>query len=183
MIIEQNGYFDVFFCLNLYINIYLTKYIRMIMPEFISNTVQVHIVAFKANDPFFLVLKRAKNLKIYPSIWQVVTGCIETNETAIQTAIREIQEETGLIVQKFWVLPFVANFYDSINDLIHNAPVFGVLVDYNQKIVLSEEHEEFVWLNYNDTINRLEFPAHKDGTKIFYDYILCKNNNSNFLYK
>ncbi len=142
------------------------------MPEFISNTIQVHIAA-KVNDGFkFLVLKRASNLSVYPDLWQVITGTIEGNDTALQTALREIDEETGLKPIKLWTVPYVAVFFDANKDQIHASPVFGALVEYQDNIRLSDEHQEYLWLDYKECVEKLELPSHREGTKILMEYIL-----------
>ena len=84
------------------------------MPDFISNTIQAHIAAYDLdeNEYKFLVLKRAADLYIYPGLWQTVTGRIEPGETALDAAIREVKEETGLTPDDIWTLPYVANFFN-----------------------------------------------------------------------
>ncbi len=60
----------------------------------------VHIW-FYTLDGFILFQKRANNKDTYPDLWDVsVAGHIGTKESAIDSAIREIKEEIGLIVNK-----------------------------------------------------------------------------------
>lgn len=75
-----------------------------------TKTVQVHIIRFNQNEEKYeqLILKRNENAKPYPNVWQVVTGRIEKYETPIETAIREVFEETGIVPVKLWNLPYLA---------------------------------------------------------------------------
>ena len=150
------------------------------MAEFVSNTIQVHVARKYGEDYQFLVLKRAENELIYPGIWQVVTGTNEKDERAIKTALRETFEETGIIPSKFWTIPYVASFFDARRDRVSFVPVFGVLAAENSEVILSEEHSEYEWLEYNETIDRLLLPSHKEGTKYFLEYCLTNENNHFF---
>lgn len=152
------------------------------MPEFVSNFIQVHMAAYddEIQDYKFLVLQRASGLKVYPNIWQVITGTIEKGETALQTALREISEEIELIPNKIWTLPYLTTFFNAKKDTINASPVFAVLVDYVKTINISDEHQNYKWLNFQDCIDCLELPSHKQGTKIFLDYILNNKDNSKF---
>ncbi len=154
------------------------------MPDFISNTIQAHIAAFdkESREYRFLVLKRSADLFIYPGLWQTVTGRIEPGETALQTALREVEEETGLTAEEIWTLPYVANFFNIRKNAVSVAPVFGFLTEYKKDIKLSSEHVEFEWLNLEEAIERVILPSHKEGFRIFYDYILSANDKEIFKY-
>ena len=152
------------------------------MEIFTSTTVQVHIASF--NEEFdvykFLTLKRSASEIIYPNLWQVVTGTVEDGETAIQTAIREVFEETGLKPLKIWNIPYIASFFSWRKNTINFAPVFGFLVDSQSQVKLSEEHQCYEWLYLDACLDRLLLPSHKQGTQIFFDVILNSENNSVF---
>lgn len=150
------------------------------MPEIISKFVQVHIVRKVNNDFQFLTLKRSSVLIVYPNLWQVITGTIEENETALQTAIREIYEETGLKIKKMWAVPTITTFYSPKFDRIHLSPVFGALVDEKIEVILSDEHQEYKWLNLEEHIKVIELRSHKDACIIFFEEIL---NNTNCVIK
>lgn len=150
------------------------------MPNFISNTIQVHIAAFFENDVKFLLLKRASHLKTYPNIWQVITGTIEKGETALNCALREIEEETGIIARDIWTIPYITQFFDSKRDLIHSSPVFGVIVQSNIEINISDEHQDFLWLSITEAEDKLVLPTHIEAMKIFNRYTLQQKDKSLF---
>ena len=144
------------------------------MPNIISNTIQLHVAGYDSETSKykFLVLKRSEKAKLYPSVWQVITGKIKENETALDTAKRELEEETKLKPAKMWAVPYITSFFETAKDSIHLAPVFGVVVENMNEIQLSDEHECFEWLDYQECIDRLLLPTHKEGTKHFNDYCL-----------
>ena len=144
------------------------------MPNIVSNTIQLHIAVKEGKKYKYLVLRRAKDLAIYPGLWQVVTGTIENNESAVDTVKREINEETKLALVKLWTIPFITSFYNSENDVIHLSPVFGAIVEDSSKIILSDEHDKYLWLTYKKCLKKLDLPSHINGTKIFKNFILNK---------
>jgi len=151
--------------------------------DFISNTIQAHIVHFDDTEGYkHLVLKRAEHNRVYPGLWQVVTGRIETGEKAVDTAKREAEEETGLRFLDIWTLPYTANFFNPYRNAVSIAPVFGFLSE-SLNVQLSIEHEAYEWMDMNAAIDRVILPTHKEGIRIFNDYILSKEDKSLFRYK
>jgi dATP pyrophosphohydrolase len=152
------------------------------MPGFISTTIQLHIAKYDSSNKLYkyLVLKRAENLRLYPGIEQVITGTLEPGETAVETALRELKEETGLEPERMWTLPVITSFFEPKKDAINFVPVFGALVDGNSEVRISNEHTAYLWLDFEECIDRLILPSHKDGTRIFRDFILDKEDKSTF---
>jgi len=146
------------------------------------KTIQLHIARKNKIDWEFLILKRNPNEKMYPNIWQVVTGTFKKNESAIITAKRELFEETRLEPLKIWTIPYVTTFFNPYTNKINFVPVFGVEVSYCQEVSLSDEHIDFKWLNLEQSLNFLFLPSHKQGTKFFFEYCLNNELNYNFLY-
>ena len=60
-------------------------------------------------DPIYLMLKRNIG-KHYEHLWQGVAGKIEDGESAIQTIIRELKEETGKSPVNLFVADHIASF-------------------------------------------------------------------------
>jgi len=48
----------------------------------------------------FLVQKRSKNKKIFPDMWSLTAGAVDTGETSVDGAIREIKEEIEINIDK-----------------------------------------------------------------------------------
>ena len=111
--------------------------------------------------PKFLMLKRSQN-KIYPGIWQCVTGKIESEEKPIESAIRELKEETSLNPVQKWTIDIVNHFYESKYDRINLIPVFGVEVN-DIKVVLSDEHCNYKWCEINEALQLLTWNQQKNG--------------------
>lgn len=149
------------------------------MPNMASvavTMIQVHI-AIPGSNPGewqFLLLKRAADEIIYPGIWQIVTGGIANGETALQAALREVQEETSLTPNQLWTVPYVGSFFDAEHDYVHLIPCFGCIAT-GRDIHLSCEHQESRWCTLGEAMGHLVMPSHREGTKVFYDYLLAEN--------
>ena len=139
-----------------------------------KNNIQIrvidcHIAIYNNNDWEFLLLKRSDD-KIYPGIWQGVTGKIKDEEPPYKTALRELKEETGLDADKMWTADKVNIFYDAKENIMNLIPVFGVVV-HSKEIILSEEHSEYKWCSIDETVKLLTWEQQKKGVKIFYDML------------
>ena len=135
---------------------------------------EAHVFRITEDEVEFLLLKRAAG-EIYPNLWQMVTGSVE-NETASETAIREIREETGLIPEKLWVVPKVNSFYSSEQDYVCMVPVFVALVSNKEKVVISNEHSEYKWVNKNEAQSLLAWPGQRESVDIIYEYLTDKSS-------
>ncbi len=123
-------------------------------------------------ETHFLILQRAKDDKLYPGLWQIVTGTMRKNETALKAAMRELKEETGLIPKRCWTVPYVDTYFDLVKDTIQLAPVFAAELDSSSVLQLSEEHQRFEWLRYQDARKRLVWPGQKHSIKIVNEFIV-----------
>ena len=84
------------------------------------------------------------------STWQPVMGTIETGETAVQTAVREVKEEVGLErgeMKGFWALEQVGPFFIAKKDEIVLSPRFAVEVAPAWEPRLNEEHSAHRWIS------------------------------------
>lgn len=144
------------------------------MSRIAADYIQLHVITEVHNEIFQLILKRSSSVKVYPNVWQVITGTIEIGETALQTALRELAEETGLEEIKMWSLPMLAQFYDRFKDSVQLSPTFLVFVE-NKNVELSKEHAEYKWLKLKECTNYLTLPSHIQGTEVIISY--TENNN------
>jgi dATP pyrophosphohydrolase len=146
----------------------------------ISNLIEAHIFREQNGILEFLLLKRSPE-QYYPNIWQMVSGKIKENETAYQSALREIKEETGLTPVKFWVTPTVNSFYAPDKDYICLLPVFAAEVNYDSKIGISNEHTEYKWVNPDEAKQLLAWDGQRKSVDVIVDYVLNRNSFLNFI--
>ncbi|MFB6469133.1 NUDIX domain-containing protein [Cytobacillus sp. Hz8] len=89
-----------------------------------------------------LIVKRSLNDRVGGGTWECVGGKLDFGEDLEDALKREIQEEVGIDVTVERVL-FASTF--------HTEPTRQVVVitylcqTQNEKIVLSEEHSDFLW--------------------------------------
>ena len=139
------------------------------MQNIMVRVIDAYVYRYTKTKLKFLILKRSKT-KIYEHLWQGVAGKIEDGETASQTAIRELKEETDLAPYKMFVADHVSSFYESHFDRINLVPVFGIEVR-SKNIVLSEEHYEYKWLEFDKAYSRLTWNGQKKGLKVIYEML------------
>ncbi len=145
----------------------------------ISNLVEAHIVRKINNNLEFLLLKRAEN-ESYAGIWQMVTGSIDNDETAYETAAREIKEETGLTIKKLWVVPRINSFYYPKNDSVCLVTVFAALVDAVHDINISAEHSDFIWVEKDEAIKMLAWDGQRKSVELIDEYLSNKASAFHF---
>jgi len=110
----------------------------------------------------YLVLRRAPD-RYDAGRWRVVTGKIEAGETAWQTALRELREETALEAQRLIAVPYVNQFYEWQHDRINAIPVFLAVVAADVSVTLDDEHVEAEWLPFDAAVERLAWPGQREG--------------------
>lgn len=97
--------------------------------------------------------------------WDFSRGKVEKEETEKQTAQREIKEETGLTDVKF-VEGFRETthwFYRWEGENIYKEAVYFLAETSEEKVKISHEHLEYLWLEYEKAVNTL---THENTKKI-----------------
>tara|TARA_B100001750_G_scaffold186751_1_gene156056 strand:- start:157 stop:576 length:420 start_codon:yes stop_codon:yes gene_type:complete len=96
--------------------------------------------------------------------WDFVKGKVEQNETPHETAIRETKEETGITN-----IEFIDGFEESVEydfrfkkEDIHKKVVFFLAKTDEKNIKLSHEHNDYLWLEYNDALKKTTFENAKN---------------------
>ena len=91
--------------------------------------------------------------------WDFPKGHIDDGETEIQTALRELEEETGIAN-----VDLVDGFRDTITytfpsgqERIGKEVVFFLATTKESKVRLSHEHIDYSWLDFDSAFSRLTY--------------------------
>ena len=108
--------------------------------------------------------------------WDFPKGNIENGESELDTIKREIMEETGITD-----INFIDDFRQQISyrykkkfKLVNKSVIYYIVETKSNKVVLSFEHVNFAWLNYNDALNRLSFDNSKKILKNANEFLSSK---------
>ena len=101
----------------------------------------------------------------YPSKhWDFVKGKMENGETTHETALRETKEETGISD-----VEFIDGFEEEIeyyfyadNQEIHKKVIFFLGKTKTIDVILSHEHLDYIWLEFNNALNKTTYENAKD---------------------
>ncbi len=141
------------------------------MPKVVSELIEVYVFRIHGQERQYLLLQRSADDGLYPNMWQIITGTLHTNENTMAGALRELQEETQLSYKRLWSVPTVNSFYDVRNDVVQMVPLFAVEVDDSCEPILSNEHQHYRWVSYEEAIKEVAWPTQKWGLKVIHDYI------------
>jgi dATP pyrophosphohydrolase len=120
-----------------------------------------------------LLLERADA----PGYWQSVTGSQDAGETLVETAIREVREETGLDAGAFELTPWDIETRFEIYQrwrhryapgVTHNTEhVFGLKLPAPQPVTLApREHLDYVWLPWQEAAERCFSPSNAAAIRL-----------------
>ena len=104
--------------------------------------------------------------------WDFPKGHVEKGEDELQTALRELKEETGIdnikIVDDFNHHISYTFFRD--NETILKEVLFFLGITNHEKVIISSEHQNFVWLQYESAYERLTYDNAKKTLKKAFDF-------------
>lgn len=140
------------------------------MPQIVTNYIELHVCMKTDEGDKFLLLKRSENTKIYPGIWQMITGTIESHEHTKDTLNRELEEETGLKPSRIFSIPKINTFYLAISDKICMSPVFLTIVE-NEDVTISDEHTEYKWASYELARELIHWPNQVESLELIKKYM------------
>ena len=99
--------------------------------------------------------------------WDFPKGHVEKGEDELQTALRELKEETGIdnvkIIDDFNHL-ISYNFLRG-GDTILKEVVFFLGITNQEKVSISSEHQNYAWLQYESAYERLTYDNAKKTLK------------------
>ena len=115
------------------------------------------IVLFNSDE--FLIIQHSVKPNEDEGHWDFPKGHVEENETELETAVRELKEETGIID-----ILLIDNFKHRItynfrknNELMAKEVIFFLAESSAREVQLSSEHQNYNWLDFNSAHNRLTY--------------------------
>ncbi len=115
------------------------------------------VVFRRINEEYrFLLIKNRRS-----NNWGFPKGHMEKGETREETAVREVLEETGLHIN------ILAGFckdsqYRIGTKIEKRVEVFLASTEDTQTVIQKEEIEDYIWLRYNEALDRLKFDNDKE---------------------
>jgi len=92
--------------------------------------------------------------------WDLPKGNIEKGEEPIQTMVREVREETGIVDLR--VIPGyekkIEYFYRRDGKKVHKTVVFFLAETSAEKVTISFEHQDYAWFDYAEANKTVTYP-------------------------
>lgn len=116
----------------------------------LADTIHVVTCILRRGDQV-LILKRSSSVKTNKEKWAGVSGYMEPEETPIETAYKELEEETSAMHDQVRLVreaePLV--FEDAAHDTVWIVHPF-LFDDLGVEVVLDWEHTEHAWIELQD---------------------------------
>ena len=124
-----------------------------------ENIIVVALKAIITFDNKVLIIQRSAKDDIGANTWEFAGGKLDFGEDLEIALKREIKEEVGLAVtvnKLLYATTFKTHEHRQMVILAYSC------VTYDNKIVLSEEHQNYLWANKEQMINLLSKPILDD---------------------
>jgi 8-oxo-dGTP pyrophosphatase MutT (NUDIX family) len=125
-----------------------------------TSLVDVYVLRGSGPELECLALRRGSGGRC-PGSWESVHGHIESSEEPAGAAVRELEEETGLIPVRLYNLSRVELFYQHRTDEVALVPVFAAFVVPGARVRLGPEHDGFEWLSPDAARVRFAWPRER----------------------
>jgi len=119
-----------------------------------DHIISAGVIVYRCNDTVreYLLIRNRKGH------WDFPKGKQEPGESTVKTALRELHEETGLVIEHVSGPLSPISWIFKENNVLYQK--LGVLylgrVEHDAHVSLSPEHTDFVWLPYAEALKKLQ---------------------------
>ena len=120
------------------------------------------IVLFNSDE--FLLIQHPTKSNGDEGHWDFPKGHVEGNETELETAKRELLEETGIVNFRLvdgFRYRIEYNFQKG-DEMVLKEVIFFLAESNTKEVVLSSEHQNFIWLDKHLAHNKLTYANAKE---------------------
>jgi 8-oxo-dGTP pyrophosphatase MutT (NUDIX family) len=117
------------------------------------------------------------------SYWNFPKGTQEQGEADLQTALRELEEETGIknvkLIDEFvdqYQYEFDSEIRDGVRERIYKTAIFYLGEVENDEVKISGEHIDYGWFDYETALKRLFFQNGQDVLKRAHKHLLSQQD-------
>ena len=130
------------------------------------------IVLFNSDE--FLLIQHPTKSNGDDGHWDFPKGHVEGNETELETAKRELIEETGIAEFRIFngFRHRIEYNFSKDNRIVSKEVIFFLAESKIKDVKLSSEHQNFIWLNFNLAYSKLTYANAKEvlaAVKMFLD--------------
>jgi 8-oxo-dGTP pyrophosphatase MutT (NUDIX family) len=128
-----------------------------------------------SSAPIEILLMRRSPGRILPGLWQCVSGSLESVESVVAGALRELLEETGFgadDILALYDLDQVNQFHEPSVRAIVSGAVFAVRVGSLTEPVLSHEHDALRWVAPEQALRLAVWPAYRESIRRIVENLL-----------
>ena len=120
------------------------------------------IVLFNSDE--FLLIQHPTKSNGDEGHWDFPKGHVEGNETELETAKRELIEETGIVNFRLFdgFRHRIEYNFQKGNEMVPKEVIFFLAESNTKEVELSSEHQNFVWLNKDLAHNKLTYTNGKE---------------------
>ncbi|HLC89626.1 MAG TPA: NUDIX domain-containing protein [Patescibacteria group bacterium] len=111
--------------------------------------------------------------------WNFPKGTQEKDETDAQTALRELEEETGIVNPKIiegfcekYEYDFDTHIKGGVKEKIYKTAIFYLGEVDQVKVKISHEHFDFGWFDYQTALKRLFYQRGQNLLKKAHQFLL-----------
>jgi 8-oxo-dGTP pyrophosphatase MutT (NUDIX family) len=97
------------------------------------------------SDNKLLLLKRGDTAPWMPNKYCLPGGGVDKNESLIEAAIRELVEETSIVLNSNQLTPLTISYPK------YSKVVFVCNNDNNYSVQLNWEHSDYIWVSYKES--------------------------------